>query len=80
VKANIEVYSDMTVWRFLGHSEWGAGGVECSKSPQHNKNIMGPPLCNVDLKQLSYPSFHIFFVLAAQVRDNLNSRTQASEL
>jgi len=68
VKANIEVYCYMIVWRFLRHSEWGAGGVECSKSPQRTKNTMGPPMSSVDLKQLSYPSFHIFSVLAAQAR------------
>jgi len=71
VKANIEAYCYVTVCRFLGHSEWGAGGVECSKSPQCTKNILGPPMSSVDLKQLSYPSVHIFSVLAAQVHDNL---------
>ena len=33
-------------------------------------------MSSVDLKQLSYPSFHIISVLTAQVHDNLNSCTQ----
>jgi len=30
VEANIEVYRYVMVWRFLGHSEWDASGVEWS--------------------------------------------------
>jgi hypothetical protein len=51
-------------------------GVHCSKSPQCNKIIMGPPMSSVDFKQLSYPSCNIFSVLAAQVHDNLKSHTR----
>jgi hypothetical protein len=28
-------------WRFLGHSEWGAGGVKCIRSRQRNNKIYG---------------------------------------